>query len=66
LNISKAFVAYLELSVIETASSLSAMIGGTAPPSSGIPSLKESLLRDYIFSFVLKIETSLISMLISA
>jgi len=66
LKASKAPLAFSAFSVIEFAVIISVMIGGTAPPSSGIPSLKESLLIEVMSDLVLKIETSLMFMFISA
>ena len=38
----------------------SAIIGGSIPFNEGLPSKKASFVRDYIVSFVLNIESSLI------
>lgn len=66
LKISSTFVAFLEFLVIWSASFLSAMIGGRALSIYGLPPSKESTLKDSIFSFVLNIDTALMSILISA
>lgn len=60
LNISRYLVASPALFYIFSASSLSEMIGGRAPSIYGSPPLNESLLRDFISDFVLKMDTSLI------
>lgn len=39
------------------------MMGGTAPPSSGLPPLKALFVKEVMVSFVLKIEGALIAIL---
>ena len=61
LNVSMASDAASALSSMSFASSLSAMIGGRAPPIYGTPPLNESVLIDFIVAWLLNIDTSLTS-----
>jgi len=53
----------LEFDLIISASHSLEMIGGTGPPSSGLPPLKASFVKEVIVSLVLKIDTALIAKL---